>query len=266
NTPARRLGRSKHICFEATTIQVAVFAMNPRLTQKALYAQVRDDIARRIVEGEWKPGTSLASEVDLARELQVSSGTVRKALDLLESERLVTRRQGRGTFVNDLASQEQTIRFSHFYTGAGTRIGGVIELRELDLVENGGSKERERLQLHGDEPFYRIQRVRSHAGKAFMVEQAAMPGALFPGLAEKEIPSFCAVVIANAYGVLLGKSAERLSVSAPSAAAADILGLARADFVFVCDRVIMTREGRPAEWRRAECVLPDGMHYVVDMQ
>src|ERR1044072_9267940 len=108
-----------------------------RLNQKGLHAQVHADIARRIAEGEWGPGAMLASEIDLARELSVSPGTVRKALDLLESERLVTRRQGRGTFVNDLSSQQETIRFSHFHTAAGTRIGGVIELRDLALVENG---------------------------------------------------------------------------------------------------------------------------------
>jgi GntR family transcriptional regulator len=34
----------------------------------------------------------------LARELGVSSGTMRKALDLMAAERLIVRRQGRGTF------------------------------------------------------------------------------------------------------------------------------------------------------------------------
>ena len=51
--------------------------------------------------GEWKPGSAIPNESDLAREFGVSAGTMRKALDLMEGEHLLTRRQGRGTFVND---------------------------------------------------------------------------------------------------------------------------------------------------------------------
>jgi hypothetical protein len=32
------------------------------------------------------------------------------------------------------------------------------------------------------------------------------------------------------------------------------------------DRVILTRDGRPAEWRRGECVPTRAMHYVVGMK
>ena len=70
-----------------------------------LYLQLRDALAERIARGEWKPGTVLPAEGNLARELGVSTGTVRKALDLLESEHLLSRRQGRGTFVIDTGSQ-----------------------------------------------------------------------------------------------------------------------------------------------------------------
>jgi len=68
---------------------------------RPLYLQVRDLVLERITGGTWKPGAMLPAEVDLARELGISSGTVRKALDALEAEHVVSRRQGKGTFVND---------------------------------------------------------------------------------------------------------------------------------------------------------------------
>jgi DNA-binding GntR family transcriptional regulator len=62
-----------------------------------LYLQVGNEVARRIKDGTYT-GT-LPNEHDLSREFQVSSGTVRKALDSLEARGIIDRRQGRGTFV-----------------------------------------------------------------------------------------------------------------------------------------------------------------------
>ena len=69
-----------------------------KISARPLYLQVRDHLAQEIAAGERKPGSSLPSEVDLARELGVSAGTLRRALEALENERLIKRRQGSGTF------------------------------------------------------------------------------------------------------------------------------------------------------------------------
>jgi DNA-binding GntR family transcriptional regulator len=66
-----------------------------------LFQQVRDALLERIKAGEWKPGLPLPNEGELAREYRVSSGTIRKSLDILEAQRVITRKQGRGTFVCD---------------------------------------------------------------------------------------------------------------------------------------------------------------------
>jgi DNA-binding transcriptional regulator YhcF (GntR family) len=70
-----------------------------------LYAQVIEDLRDRIVSGQWKAHEAVPNEADLARMYEVSAGTMRKALDALESIGLVTRRQGRGTFVCGPAPQ-----------------------------------------------------------------------------------------------------------------------------------------------------------------
>src|SRR5512144_2178491 len=64
-----------------------------------LYRRVKDVLKRRIADGVWAPGAVLPSEGELALDLGVSQGTVRKALDELTAENLVVRRQGKGTFV-----------------------------------------------------------------------------------------------------------------------------------------------------------------------
>jgi GntR family transcriptional regulator len=230
------------------------------LTQP-LYLQLRDALASRIARGEWKASTAIPSEGDLARELGVSKGTTRKALDLLEAEGLLIRRQGRGTFVVDPGSETAAQRFNHFRLANGASVDGVASTLAIALAEASAS-ECERLQLVTGDKVYRIRRLRSRQGKAFMVENASLPAVLFPQLVERDLPSHRLVEIAKAYSVLLGGSTERVCAETCSALGAEALGIEAGTPVLILDRVIRTRDGGPAEWRRAECV-PGEMHYQV---
>src|SRR5262245_16436533 len=98
--------------------------MRERLFNQPLYLQLRDALAERIARGEWQPGTAIPNEATLAQEMGVSPGTMRKSLDLLEGERLLIRRQGRGTFVTDPGSQGLTQRFNNFRLRTGGTAGG----------------------------------------------------------------------------------------------------------------------------------------------
>jgi len=104
-----------------------------RFSTRPLYLQLRDALAERIAHGEWKPGTAIPNESDLAREFGVSSGTMRKALDMMEAEHLLTRRQGRGTFVNDQSSDEMAMRFNNVRNREGQRVSGRV--RTLETTE-----------------------------------------------------------------------------------------------------------------------------------
>ena len=68
--------------------QIAKDGKAMRLAQRPLYAQVREVLVRRLVDGVWSPGEALPSEMELAAELDVSQGTVRKALDSMTAATL----------------------------------------------------------------------------------------------------------------------------------------------------------------------------------
>jgi GntR family transcriptional regulator len=63
------------------------------------YLDLADALRARIVARDLGPGGALASEGELAREYGTSRVTVRRALDLLRNEGLVTSRRGAGWFV-----------------------------------------------------------------------------------------------------------------------------------------------------------------------
>jgi len=63
------------------------------------YERIATDLRKRIQAGELRPGDQLPSEQALRGDYKVSLPVVRQALDLLESEGLVDRVHGRGTYV-----------------------------------------------------------------------------------------------------------------------------------------------------------------------
>jgi GntR family transcriptional regulator len=64
-----------------------------------LYRRVQDALRGAIETSLLKPQDALPPERDLAADFGVSRITVRKALDALVAEGLLTRKQGAGTFV-----------------------------------------------------------------------------------------------------------------------------------------------------------------------
>jgi len=219
-----------------------------RFSTRPLYLQVRDALAARIAMGEWKPNTAIPNEGDLAREFGVSSGTMRKALDMMESERLLTRRQGRGTFVNDQASDELAVRYSNIRTSDGERVTSETNVLQ---VSQGTANPAEcaRLRLKPDDRVWRIQRLRVYKGKPFMVEEVVLPAALFPDLDEQKGFSQRIVVLAQQFGILLGKGEERISIGSASAEVAQALGLEAGVPLLVLDRLVFALDGRAVEWR-----------------
>ena len=53
-----------------------------------LYRQIKALITQSLMSGEWRPGQSIPSEIELATRYSVSQGTVRKAVSELAEERV----------------------------------------------------------------------------------------------------------------------------------------------------------------------------------
>ena len=236
-----------------------------RFSTYPLYLQVRNAIAQRIMAGEWKPRTTIPSESELAREFNVSVGTMRKALDVAEAERLLTRRQGRGTFVNDHASSEHAAHYSNIRNREGYHISGdvtVLSVFETTVNEREGML----LRLRARERVHRIRRVWSIQGKPYMLEDVAMPAKLFPSFATHEDASVHIATLAQQVGILLGQHDERISVSNAAPDVAMALQIEAGDLLMRLDRVIYNLQQIPVEWRLGQCLMEDGRYYLAQFK
>ncbi|WP_020675026.1 histidine utilization repressor [Geopsychrobacter electrodiphilus] len=69
------------------------------------YQAIKEFICRQIRDGAYPPGAQVPTEQQLTRLFEVSRMTVNRALRELESEGMLLRRQGVGTFVSEIQAE-----------------------------------------------------------------------------------------------------------------------------------------------------------------
>ena len=235
---------------------MAVPSKSCALAREPLYLQVCELLTQRIAGGVWQPNAALPNEVDLARELGVSSGTVRKALERLETDRVVVRRQGRGTFVVDQAAPEAVSRFDRLRQADGNPIAWRIKLIEWNAGEPT-PPEQKALQIGPGEPVVRRRRLVSTPSRPFAVEEACLAIGRLPGLGADEVGDWCVTAVAQRHGVHVARASEEVRPVAASQETAQLLAIAPGTALLRLDRVIWSMDHAPIEWRSLSCHLRD---------
>lgn len=232
----------------------------PAIGFSPLYQQVKSVLLQRLVDGVWVPGSLLPSEIQLAAEIGVSQGTVRKALDALTADSLLVRRQGRGTFVADHDDKQSVFRFFKLRPdGDGT---GMPTSRVTAIAEAPASAdERGRLDLARAARVVRIERVRLVDARLCVSETISVPASLFPGIAQIELPNTLYSLYAARFGITIATANERLKAVALGAREAGLLEVAEGTPALEIDRVAVDLEERPVEWRLSTCLTQE-IHYL----
>ena len=241
---------------------MAVAIKSCALAREPLYIQVCELLTRQIADGAWKPNAALPNEMELAREMGVSAGTVRKALEKLETERLVVRRQGRGTFVVDQAAPEAASRFDRMRRSDGEPLVWNAKLLQQSSGEPTLPEQR-MLQLGPRERVIRKQRLLSISGRPFAVESACLAVARLPGL-EGEVGDWCVAALAQQHGVHLAHAFEEVRLLSAERETATLLAVEPGTRLLLLDRVIQSIEQAPIEWRSAACHMR-GEYYLADV-
>ena len=109
------------------------------MEKKSLSQQTADRLYTMIVvERRLSPGEKLPSELDLSRELGVSRTTLREAIHVLASQKILEVRRGRGTFVCDAQKAREA---------ASTDVIEVLADDFINKCHDMGFSSREILQL-----------------------------------------------------------------------------------------------------------------------
>lgn len=235
-----------------------------KLGFRPLYLQVREELTRHLSSGRWQPGTMLPSEQELARELGVSQGTVRKALNAMTAERILVRRQGRGTFVSEYEESRILFQFFRLYPDGGERLFPVSTV----LGSTSGiakAREQKALGLEDGGRVWRISRLRYHASKLMLRETLSLPADRFAGFGDlEEVPNNVYRLYSQRWGVTITRISEKLKAVAADDVDSENLQCAVGAPLLKIERIAFDLNKQPVEYRESRC-LTDTMHYASDL-
>jgi GntR family transcriptional regulator len=232
---------------------------------RPLYSQVREEFLRRLEDRTWAPGTMIPSEMELARELGVSQGTVRKALNEMTAENLLTRRQGRGTYVSQ--PEDSRILFQFFRLVPDRDPPTFPVSRFLSRkVGKATPDEAAAIAVAPGDPVWRIARNRSFGEMLILTEIVVLSKARFPSLPDVDaLPNNLYQLFSTRWDITIAQSEEQLKAVSADAATAAVLECPVGTALLQIRRVARDLLGRAVELRVSLC-RTDHIHYAVNLR
>lgn len=233
-----------------------------QITPSSLHQQVTHDLLARIQAGELAPGAMIPTEEALCREYGVSRITMRRAMAVLVSRGLVTRRRGVGSFVTGRAPD---LREFHLVGFLDDKLAFDHRL-VLDDVVPADARIAAALGLEPGGPVHHIRSVVHRDGEPFTLTDAYT--ADLPGRRVEAADYAAGVPSAQAMGRRLGRRIARaeqeLDAVAADADAVRHLGVACAAPVIRARRVYFSQDDQPIQYLVVR-YHPSRYRFVVDL-
>ena len=227
-----------------------------------LYIQMKTYILGRIRSGEWIPGHLLPTESEFQELLGVSRMTVRHALDDLENEGYIIKKQGKGTYVAPeklsyhlpkLTSFSEDMQQKGFVPGSQTL--------QLDIIQNAAVAAK--MQLAEDAHLLYMHRMRTLNGHPLGIHDAyfnlelldkpkmldeIQSGRLAHAL-DAESASFYSI-LENHYGIVIHYADEFLEAVGCPQRFARMLGVKANTPILMLERTTYTQDNQIIEFVR----------------
>lgn len=233
-----------------------------------LYQRLRDDLLQRIAEGEWGPGDAIPTEAELTQTYELATGTVRKAIDMLVAEGVLTRSQGKGTYVRRPNFNSSLFRFFRFKTKAGEAVQPTAKILSR-AVRVPPVEVRQALGMgNGEAEGIFLSRLRLIEDRPVLAEEIWLPRERFEPLVDlkpKDFGDLLYPLYESTCKQLVASARERLTVEAAGRAIADRLEVPLGGPVIVVQRLAFNFAGTPIEWRCTRGSA-DGFQYEVDIR
>jgi GntR family transcriptional regulator len=234
-----------------------------------LYQQTKVLILNSLRSNEWKPGEVIPSEMELAKRYRVSQGTVRKAIDELASENLLTRHQGKGTFVATHAEQQVQFRFLKLVPDAGPPGSeGPARRHIIECYQSEASSDVAReLLLDAGDIVIKIRRVLSFSGTPAILEDIWLPAKAFKGLTSERLANYPGpmyVLFETEFNLRMIRAKEKIRAELAIDGRETLLKVTCGTPLLRVERIAYTYKDKPMELRQGY-YRTDTHHYLNDL-
>lgn len=229
---------------------MSVPILKPVSTQlpQPLYAQIRDNLRKEILDGNYAPHVRLPSEKSLMTQFGVSRITIRQALSDLHNEGLVFSAQGKGTYVSKPKATQNVERLQGF-SEAMTAQGYEATARLLSIQECRAPKAVAlALRLDAGQETVEVKRVRYLNRVAICVENSYFPLHIGRRLFGLELSGDIFPLLENQLGIALGAADLTLDAALCDDEARRYLDMAADEPIFRAERLTHDRLGRPIDF------------------
>jgi GntR family transcriptional regulator len=221
--------------------------MAPTLAPAApLYLRIQQSLRADIQRGRFPEGARLPSESELAERFRTTRTTVRQALARLTFDGVIVRRMGLGTFVakppvEGRIEAQRPQSFEEQMEAAGGKVS--FRLVAFD-AEPAPALIAETLGLAGDDPVFRLRRLRLVDGEVIGLEDRWMLARLGNRVPAAALATQSAMAMAEvATGAPLGGLAVSVGAETATSELAQLLGLRRGDAVLVRKHTFFDQDG-----------------------
>lgn len=215
-----------------------------------LYLQIKEWIRQQIVSGAWPSHYKLKAEADLAVELGVSRGTIRKALAELIAERLLVQTHGRGTFVaaNVLEQPlaERLITFSEDLISRGIP----FETRVLEqVIIPAVGRVALNLALPPEVKVFFLRRLRLVNQEPVILLHNYVVYERCPGIEKIDFTHYRLFeALEEHFGLVIDYGRRSFSAQVADKETAGLLGIAKRDPVMYLEQLTYLRDSSPIEY------------------
>lgn len=216
----------------------------------AIHAQISEGIRSRIATGEWPAHYRLKSEPELAAELGVSRGTLRRALTTLIEEGLLRQVRGRGTFVTSTTFEPSIAQRLSTLSEDFANQGIVFETQVLASEAIDPPRPvAALLDVPAAGRVLRLRRLRSTAGRPVTRLTNYVRLDLTPGIIDTDFSSESLFgTLEGRYGLKIGTARRTFSAEAATDEIAAALQLQAGEPVQYMQQVTYLADGRPIEY------------------
>lgn len=213
------------------------------------YHQLKKILIEDIERRKLAPGDRLPGDHDLCERYGISRTVVRQALTELESEGVIERVKGRGTFIAPPKTAEGLVQsLTGLYEDVAAR-GGELrsDVRRLEVVPADAQVASE-LRLEPDHPVIAIERLRFVDDEPWVLTITHIPQELAPGLLDEDLSrQSLYALLEGKCGVQLARGYRSVEASTAGAALARSLGISPGAPVLVLRNISYDPEGKPVE-------------------
>jgi len=215
-----------------------------------LHEQISAAMKREIVRGAWPAHMRLPAEPDLAEGLEVSRGTIRRALRTLIDGGLLVQVRGRGTFVTPV-SLEQPIGQELLSLAEGLEREGIAY--ETEVIDTSVGRPREQvaalLEIADDELTFQIRRRRLIDGSPVALLDNVVRRELCPGIEANDFRRETLFgLLERVYGLTIVFGRRTFEAQAATEEMASHLDVEPGSPVLYLEQVTFLGDDRPIEY------------------